>query len=504
MPEEPRADASAPLGTGVTCLLWGVPAATAVLAGLLHGTFFIDDAYITFRYAENLAAGHGLVFNPGEPVFGTTTPLFAAVLAGLKAVGLAVPTSAHWLGLLSMAGVVLLLQSLAHRAVSLPVAAAMGLCVALHPDSAFMATSGMETASSLALVLGGLLLALQGRWASAGGVGGAALLMRPDGVLVVALAVGLALLRDRRRFWQPLLTAAAVVLPWGLVANVIYGSPLPHSIQAKQLIHASGPIEVLSGHLGLLTQNLPLTIFFGLGVIGVGFALARRSELLFVALWMGAYGGSLAVSGIAPQFAWYATPLTVTGVLLAAYGADQGVALLLDRAHPDGAPPWLRPTAVAAVLLLITALGLADVNWRSFRTDGENREAAYREIGAWIADRAQPGDVVFVGEVGVLGYALLDQVVVDSSGINSPEVLVLRRDELTELRKSAPPGTVSPEGTWSWVKKAIDQCEPNYVVTKYPWLHIGKIEDSASFQALYGRVGPDNPALLDYRVYERR
>ena len=494
------ADPSTSRGSGVTFLLWAVPAATALLAGLLHGTFFIDDAYITFRYAENIAAGHGMVFNPGEPVLGTTTPLFAAVLAGLKMLGIAVTTSARWLGLLSMAGVVLLLQVLAHRSVSLPIAAAMGMCVALHPDAAYMASSGMETAPSLALVLGGLLLSLQGRWLLAGGVGGAAMLMRPDGVLIVALAVGMALLRDRKKLWQPLLTAGLVVLPWALYAGATYGSPLPHSIKAKQLIHETGLLDVLSGHLGFLTQNLSLTIFLGLGVVGVAFAVARRSELLLVALWMGAYGGSLAVSGIAPQFAWYATPLTVTGVLLAAYRIDHAHPQRLAQAPPD-APSWVRPAA-AAVLLVTAAHGLTDDNWRSFRTDLENREAAYLEIGAWIAERAQPGDVVFVGEVGVLGYMLLDQVVVDSSGINSPEVFVMRRDELVELRKTAP-DEASPEGTWRWVKQTIDELEPNYVVTKYPWLHIGKIEDSASFQALYTRVGPDNIMLIDYRVYER-
>src|SRR3989337_1683613 len=43
----------------------------------------IDDAYITFRYAQNLIAGEGLVYNPGEAVLGTTTPVYAVLLAGL-------------------------------------------------------------------------------------------------------------------------------------------------------------------------------------------------------------------------------------------------------------------------------------------------------------------------------------------------------------------------------------------------------------------------------------
>src|SRR5215831_17336610 len=41
----------------------------------------IEDAYITLRYADNLAAGRGFVYNPGEHVLGTTTPLFTLLLA---------------------------------------------------------------------------------------------------------------------------------------------------------------------------------------------------------------------------------------------------------------------------------------------------------------------------------------------------------------------------------------------------------------------------------------
>ena len=180
------------------------------------------------------------------------------------------------------------------------------------------------------------------------------------------------------------------------------------------------------------------------------------------------------------------------------------MAFLLDRTWPERAPPWLRATATSTVLLLIAVAGLANVNWGSFRTDPENRETAYFEIGGWIAQRAQPGDVVFVGEVGVLGYVLMDQVVVDSSGINSPEVFALRRDDLAALRENTPEGPVSPEGSWQWPKQVIEQLKPKYIVTKYPWLHIGKIEDSAAFQARYTRAGPDNPMLLEYRVYEVR
>jgi len=50
----------------------------ALAVRLLAGPRTIDDAYITFRYARNLADGLGFVYNPGQQVLGTTTPLYTS------------------------------------------------------------------------------------------------------------------------------------------------------------------------------------------------------------------------------------------------------------------------------------------------------------------------------------------------------------------------------------------------------------------------------------------
>ena len=56
-----------------------------ILAGLLLflGRRATDDAYITYRYANNLLSGNGLVYNVGERTLSTTTALYALLLAGL-------------------------------------------------------------------------------------------------------------------------------------------------------------------------------------------------------------------------------------------------------------------------------------------------------------------------------------------------------------------------------------------------------------------------------------
>jgi hypothetical protein len=484
-------------------LLWGLPPVTMMLAGLQHGTLFIDDAYITFRYAEQLAAGHGLVFNPGDPVLGTSTPLFAFILAGLKTVGISVLTAAHWLGLLSMTLVVVILQLLARRSVSLPVAAAVGMCVALHPDSAFVANSGMETAMSMALVFGGLLMGLRGRWCLAGGVGGAAYLMRPDGLLIVVIIAGLVWFRERNKLYQPLVVACLVVAPWVAYATVTYGSPLPHSIEAKQLIHPAVPSQILLGLSWLLTKSLPLKVFLGLGSIGAGIALFRRSELALVVLWMGAYTAGLTASGIAPKFPWYVAPLSIGFVLMAAFGAEQ-VAYWLRQRGTGHAQSWWSPRAlVPAVLLLLATLCITDSEWRGFRTGLPGNEPSYLEIGALLQKRCAPGDVVFVGEVGVLSYMLMEQVIVDSAGINSPQISRFRAEDIESLR-AAGVDVSEPEVAWNWVTRTIKVVKPAFIVTKYPWLSIGRVSELDWFEEQYKRIEFENGALAEYYAFELR
>jgi hypothetical protein len=61
-------------------------------------TEVIDDAYISFRYAENLARGQGLVFNVGERVEGYTNFLWVILLAIPARLGLDLVVSSKVLG----------------------------------------------------------------------------------------------------------------------------------------------------------------------------------------------------------------------------------------------------------------------------------------------------------------------------------------------------------------------------------------------------------------------
>ncbi len=82
-------------------LLIGVVASFAVF--VIGQEFWIDDSFISFRYARNLVAGHGLVFNPGDPVEGYTNFLWTVVTSLGLALGLEALPWAQGAGVLSQA-----------------------------------------------------------------------------------------------------------------------------------------------------------------------------------------------------------------------------------------------------------------------------------------------------------------------------------------------------------------------------------------------------------------
>ncbi len=147
---------------------WGLLAfALFGFAGLVlkFWPYTMDDSYITFRYARNFAAGHGLVFNPGESprAEGITSPLYA-ILLSLAPASIDLPTVSKCLGVLSICLTALLIGVLIFRAcrcvtsLQRPILFVMSAAGAsyylLNPYIVGNAMSGMETS------LAGLTFAL--------------------------------------------------------------------------------------------------------------------------------------------------------------------------------------------------------------------------------------------------------------------------------------------------------------------------------------------------------
>jgi arabinofuranosyltransferase len=226
--------------------------------------FVQDDAFITYRYARNLARGNGLVFNPGERVEGYTNFLWTLMHVVPEKLGWSSPIFSQVIGIALMVGTVAVTLRLARRLFS---SQSFGFLVALTllANMTFLtyATGGLETMQQTLLVVSvaALLLPVAAsvtdqlgmrrvvmRRVGAGLCAGLAVLTRMDSVVLVTVWVLVYLIaqwrldasssesRTKRVLVAALqigLPAAALVLPWFVWKLSYYGNLLPNTFFAK-------------------------------------------------------------------------------------------------------------------------------------------------------------------------------------------------------------------------------------------------------------------------------
>jgi hypothetical protein len=440
----------------------------AVSGGLfaLFSAWAYDDPFITYRYAENLVRGLGFVYNPGERVLSTTTPLFTLLLAFLGLISPNFPVWANLIGAASLAAGGLLLWDLA-RSWQAPAVGWAGLL--LYPTFPLLvSTLGSETPLYLALCLGAFAFYGRGRTLPAALCAALAVLARPDGVLVAGLLAGDFLLKNRGRIsWREAALFSLILVGWAAFAWLYFGSPLPVTLAAKQ---QQGEMAVSQrfapGFLTILGwyARLPYLLEAGLALVGCLFAARRaRTWLLFLA-WPLLYFLAYSALGVS-RYYWYYAPLlpgfiAAVGLGIAAAGAGLRAGL---RTRPGARlPAWERWGAfvLLGLLFLSQAQSLAEL-----RVQADRRYPIYRAVGEWLESNTLPGDRVGALEVGIIGY-YARRPMVDFAGLIQPEIAA-RLGEGSNYEDAA---------LW-----AVENYQPEYLVlpaAAFPRLEQGPVEQA--------------------------
>jgi hypothetical protein len=251
------------------------PFVYAVCAGLLFVVWLrlhqppntVDDAYITFRYARNLAAGVGFVYNPGDHVLGTTTPAWAMLLASLARLTgftdfprLALMTNT----LLDSLTFAVLLRLVTRMTGWRWLGLGAAVLYSLEGRALDFSTGGMEASFNVLAVTTTLLLFFErrDRWAAL--ALGLAVLVRPDGIMLAAALFagwGLEALRRRRPWpWVQAGLFALVVAPWALFALFYFGNPIPQSILAKSELYRTPELMAFRAFLVQLRTIFPFSL----------------------------------------------------------------------------------------------------------------------------------------------------------------------------------------------------------------------------------------------------
>jgi len=268
---------------------WVFVVAVALAAAIAWRNRFIqDDAFISFRYARHLAAGHGLVWNVGEqPIQGFTNPLWTLTIALGIRIGFEPVRLSQGMGLVCF---VITLVAAGKLASSLTgerrAGTAVVLGLGLNASFNAYATGGLETQSQAMFVVlvawstfrGVAGSASSGRWlAGASLAAGLALWTRLDSALVVAPLLIVALLQARRSRSPRL--ALAVLLPVGALAAslalfcwLVFHSLVPNTFYAK----ADGMNGAIL-RTGFVYAISFLTHYQLVPILGIALYLGRRA-----------------------------------------------------------------------------------------------------------------------------------------------------------------------------------------------------------------------------------
>jgi arabinofuranosyltransferase len=458
-----------------------LPIAILVIAfssRIIPGPRTIDDAYITFRYARNILAGNGFVYNPGEHVLGTTTPLYTFLLTGIGAISggslAPFPQIAMILNALADAGTCLLLLYLGWRLGSAFAGAGAALVWAIAPFSVTFAIGGLETSLYVFLLTALVYVYLNKHFSLAALLAALTILTRPDALILVGpLAVdrliqvwrssrtpaletlsagpnnkeliphpnnGQALLREVLLFSLPLLA-------WFIFSVLYFGTPIPHSVAAKSMAYRlppnAGLIRLLQHYANPFLGHLTFGNYWtGVGLILYPFLYIAGARKAFKAkyhswpylLYPWLYFAAFAIAN--PLiFRWYLTPPLPAYFLIILIGADRLIADTFSSEKRNQNPNGIyriisKAVPVLVVIMIPLAMSLRD--WQPHPDHGLDRpapemawyklELLYREAAKIVTPYTNQDSVLAAGDVGVLGY-YTGVKILDTVGLNSAQTL---------------------------------------------------------------------------------
>lgn len=424
----------------------------ALAARVIPGPRTIDDAYITFRYTRNLVTSEGFVFNPGEPVLGTTTPLFTLLLAGVGLIsgGNDAPFPQLAMGVSAIAdGMSAILLMMIGRKLGADWAGVgAALAWAIAPFSVTFAIGGLETSVYVFLLLATAWAYLEKRFSIAAFSGALALLTRPDALLLVApLAFDRVVLAPRRGESLPnIKEALAFLLPlvcWGVFAWLYFGSPLPQSVLAKSAVYRLPEFSALTRllqhyatpfleHLtfGLSWIKIGLVLYPFLALIGARVSLRHLQSSWPVAVFPWIY---LLVFSLANPliFRWYMTTPLPFLFLFILIGLEKVLRDLISWTTARVTIPQYAASTLALIPILALPL-LQFQGWTLTPNHGPLRpapemafielELLYKEAADLLNSELGATQTIAAGDVGVLGYFTAAPIL-DLVGLNSTQTL---------------------------------------------------------------------------------
>ena len=400
--------------------------------------FPLDDSWIHLQFARNLAAGAGFSYNPGEPVAGSTAPLWTLLLGAGAVVASASLAMAKVIGVIVTLAAALITRRTALTWGTRPdVALVAAIALVWMGPLAWGALSGMEVSLAALLVAAALLAHARDRLLVSAACAALAVLARPEAFLLIPLLVAARPLTLRR---AAVFTAVTVIVvaPAVLFSLSTAGTPYPATAAAK----VEGG---LVGWLGGVREPAAVT--------WIERPAAFFKEWL---VWLATTHWLLPIA-LAPALilGWRRGGRTLGLVELALIAHPLGMALLAPYRGPafqEGRYSiHLLPLAVLAIAVAVgrpgqTAwwggrrwvLGLAAAAWLAiaaatlvpaatrYAWGVQNINAMQVHLGRWVDAQLPKTARIALNDIGAIAF-FSRRDVIDLMGLVTPEIIPYRR-----------------------------------------------------------------------------
>lgn len=419
----------------------------------------LDDSWIHYRFASNLAQGNGFVYNIGEPVSGSTSPLWVFLLAGVSLLsGEFLITSKLLSGLFFLFSAVGIYCFALKQGSRRKIAFCAALLTIIAGRFAWAALSGMEITFFAFLSIVAILKHCSDKEKNRKSVVapilfGVASLVRPEGYALFAFAIldnfiqvkhsthKTVILRFGKVSLVQILIYLLIISPYLIFSFYTTGHFLPQTFYAQsELFGLVNKLDYIKLYLVNLWDDNPFLFFFIPIGMGITFqtAINEKSQKTFcnsllILLWIVGY--PLLALFIAPNvrhYHRYMMPLIPLYILIALYGFD----LFLHHSERyfnrlevilfQKRLPILSKHFATSSLALIIALALyLTVNiWsKKFASDVANINSQQVAMGEWVKVNIPRDRLIALSDIGAVTYIAERKKIVDMVGLVNPELL---------------------------------------------------------------------------------
>jgi len=413
-----------------TCILI-VCVAIFVLLALKMSPFIPDDSYISFRYAENLAEGNGITFNPNErPVEGYSNFLWILLCSILVRFGLDLPYWAPRMGVLFGILNIFLFWLILRRRTEYSWHLVIPLMLlACSAPFLLYAISGMETPLFSFLLLAAIFLAdyafntERSLWFILFSVTSVLVAFcRPEGVITFpTIAVLLIYFSKKcnketpRSVMKPLLLASVLFVISLLAYNVWRIRYFGEVIPAPFLSKAGGGGSILRAwytnlHFFFIRQNhyfAPFGYYYGaltlLAVVALAFEDLRRpasslelTSLILTMVYMAVYVNFV---DWMPGMRYYSALIPL--LLIPIARLQEG---LFREFNPTSSfRAAIRFSIISIAILLMSLFGVAQLKIDAQRNE-ESTSSSLVALGKWLKHSIPPGSLMAISDVGATPY----------------------------------------------------------------------------------------------------